>query len=253
MPAILLPMCFPHPQQVVNLSQTRLTSLWSITISYVVLASLVQWADGLPRWRGSNSVEDVLRDRPNRTPSLRRALEENPSDEWGDGVYLSVNIDNEDTPETGEHEHKDEPIDVDVDDHGGLCSPLEVTGLEHCPSWEGTGVISSLLKAKKEMLRGIVRVLDDPASIGPGGDPTKPLLLVREIVVDEADAIVGAAIETYMGKVPDAGSWNPEIGGFNRWLQRYYNEVLHRSRPVLVRVHVSVLLSSFTTRSATAT
>lgn len=119
------------------------------------------------------------------------------------------------------------------------CSPLKIIGTDHCPGWEGTSIVPDLLRAKKEMLKGIVRLLEDPASAGPGGDPERPLMLVQEIAVDEADVVMGAALHLYLGKASDSASWNLETGSFNRWLARYYDEVLHRSRPVVVTVHVS--------------
>lgn len=124
----------------------------------------------------------------------------------------------------------------------GSCSPLNVTGLDHCQSWQGTNVMSKLLRAKKEMLRGIVRALDEAAE-DPQYVPDRPLLLVQELAVDEADAAVGAALPVYQGNVQDAVNWNVEIGGMNRWLKRYYEEVLGKSRPVLVTVHVSSMRS----------
>ncbi|CAM9731726.1 unnamed protein product, partial [Laminaria digitata] len=69
------------------------------------------------------------------------------------------------------------------------------------------------------------------------GDPAKPLLLVQELAVDEADAIVGASSPVLGAKATDAGGWSPELGGMNRWLARYYKEVLKGTRPVIVQVH----------------
>ncbi|CAN0399829.1 unnamed protein product, partial [Hapterophycus canaliculatus] len=83
----------------------------------------------------------------------------------------------------------------------------------------------------------VVEVLSDPASAGEGRNPDEPLLLVQEVAVDETDAVFGAFETTFLGHMPDASSWSPLPGGFNRWVERYYHEVLHGSRPVLVTVH----------------
>lgn len=67
----------------------------------------------------------------------------------------------------------------------GICSPLTVTGIEQCPDWDSKDVLSRLLLAKKKMLRGILKALDDPKSCGKGGDPSEPLLLVQKLATDE--------------------------------------------------------------------
>lgn len=135
-----------------------------------------------------------------------------------------------------------------------VCAPLHVSGVEHCEEWKEKNVTSGLLSAKQEMLKRIVRVLEDPKSAGIGGDPSKPLLLVQELAVDEVDAVTGAATPVYLGKATDAGGWNPQFGGMNRWLARYYRDVLDSTRPVLVEVHVSVgVVSDLDVLSATWT
>lgn len=142
---------------------------------------------------------------------------------------------------TGEREDGDNEDQGGARDEGdATCAPLQVAGVEHCEEWKNTNVTSGLLSAKRDMLRRIVDVLEDPKSAGIGGDPSKPLLLVQELAVDEVDAVTGAATPIYLGKATDAGGWNPQFGGMNRWLARYYRDVLGSSRPVLVEVHVSV-------------
>lgn len=89
----------------------------------------------------------------------------------------------------------------------------------------------------------VVEVLTDPASAGEGGKPDEPLLLVQKLAVDETDAVFGAFELPYLGHTADAASWSPLPGGFNRWVERYYREVLHGSRPVLITVHVRICCS----------
>lgn len=74
----------------------------------------------------------------------------------------------------------------------------------------------------------------------PNPPPPFPCLVFRVDYNRQADAITGAAINVHMGKVADAGSWSPEVGGMNRWLAKYYEQVLKKSRPLIVYVHVSV-------------
>ena len=118
----------------------------------------------------------------------------------------------------------------------GTCSSGEIVGLEKCPELEGA--VGEMLAAKADMLRRIVDVLSDPSSSGTGGDPDKPLLLVQKLALDETDAVFGAFDRPFVNVVTDAAGWSPLPGGFNRWVERYYREVLHRTRPVIVTVHV---------------
>lgn len=143
----------------------------------------------------------------------------------------------------GEEEEGKNGAQQEHDDDGLGCAPLYVTGLENCTEWKGDNTVYGLLGLKREMLKGVLDVLEDPKSCGEGGDPKNPLLLVQELAVDEADAVVGASTGMYLGKATDAGGWSPELGGMNRWLARYYKEVLKGTRPVIVEVHVSVLES----------
>lgn len=121
------------------------------------------------------------------------------------------------------------------------CSSRDIVGLERCPELEDA--VDAMLNAKADMLRRIVEVLSDPESAGIDGDPNKPLLLVQKLALDEADAVFGAFEREFENVVTDAAGWNPHPGGFNRWVERYYNEVLKRTRPVIVSVHVSAMKS----------
>lgn len=44
------------------------------------------------------------------------------------------------------------------DDGGGICSPLEVVGLDSCPEMKSPGVVEELLTAKAEILRRVCRL-----------------------------------------------------------------------------------------------
>lgn len=127
--------------------------------------------------------------------------------------------------------------------NSSICSPVYVAGVENCSHWKGEDIVPELLGLKRDMLRGVLRVLEDPKSSGEGGDPSKPLLLVQRLAIDEADAVTGASSPLYLGEATDAGGWNPELGGMNRWLERYYWEILKGARPVIVHVHVSAFSS----------
>ena len=144
----------------------------------------------------------------------------------------------EEKEEEEEDEDEDDGTEEGEDDDGLGCAPLYVSGLENCTEWKGENVIYSLLGLKREMLKGVLKVLEDPKSCGEDGDPSEPLLLVQELAVDEADAVVGAANPVYKGKATDAAGWSPDLGGMNRWLARYHKEVLKETRPVIVQVHV---------------
>lgn len=120
----------------------------------------------------------------------------------------------------------------------GFCSSLQIEGLGRCPELGGE-LLREMLQAKKEMLRQIVDVLSNPASCGAGGEHDEPLLMVQKLAVDEADAAFGAYEPRYLHFATDAAGWNPEPGGFNRWVEQYYREILRKLRPVLVSVHVS--------------
>ena len=121
------------------------------------------------------------------------------------------------------------------------CAPLYVSGIDNCTEWKDDSAVYGLLGLKRAMLEGVLDVMEDPKSCGEDGDPANPLLLVMKLAVDEADAVVGAATSVYREKATDAGGWSPELGGMNRWLARYYKEVLKGTRPVIVQVHVRVL------------
>lgn len=125
----------------------------------------------------------------------------------------------------------------------GVCSPLEVVGIDGCPELEGVA-LTKMLGAKRDMLRQVVEVLTDPASSGDGGHPDEPLLLVQKLAVDETDAIFGAFETRFARHTTDAGGWNPQPGGFNRWVERYHRQVLKETRPVLITVHVSLIFVS---------
>lgn len=120
----------------------------------------------------------------------------------------------------------------------GFCSSLQVEGLGRCPELGGE-LLREMLQVKKEMLRQIVDVLSNPASCGAGGEHDEPLLMVQKLAVDEADAAFGAFEPRYLHYATDAAGWSPEPGGFNRWVEQYYREILRKLRPVLVSVHVS--------------
>lgn len=115
---------------------------------------------------------------------------------------------------------------------------MHVTGLRHCGQWRGTGLLARMLEAKRQMLRDVVSVLEDPFSCGEDCDPDEPLVLVQRLAVDEVDAVMGAFHVEFNGKAADPGSWSSDAGGMNRWLERYYKEVLQERRPVLIYVHV---------------
>lgn len=85
----------------------------------------------------------------------------------------------------------------------------------------------------------------DPASVGQGGRLDEPLLLVMKLAVDETDAIFGGFVSEYFRHVPQTGTWSTLAGGFNRWVETYYREVLGGTRPVLVTVQVSACYSLF--------
>lgn len=135
------------------------------------------------------------------------------------------------------------------------CSALEMVGIEDCPELRGAA-LSKMLAAKRTMLRQIVDVLDHPVT-SPGvhreeRSADRPLLLVKKLAVDEADAIYGAFEARFVRKVTDAGGWSPDPGGFNRWVERYHREVLRSSRPVLVSIYVSIFFFLKPNTSTTA-
>lgn len=219
----------------------------------VLTASVALWCmavETLPvpdqyprRRRGSGSSRDdaVQRVRQPSASSLRKpALNEEGTNNKQFQKKYSNHSEKSPTLQVEDERDGNSEVNVYAKGMGGaeMCAPLAVTGLEQCPSWEGTDIMSTLLTAKKQMLKGVVRVMTDPTSCGEGGDPEKPLLLVQQLAVDEADAVTGAALPLYIGKASDAGSWSPEPGGMNRWLERYHRDVLKRTRPVIVYVHV---------------
>eukprot|EP00752_Nemacystus_decipiens_P002399 g2263.t1 len=128
-------------------------------------------------------------------------------------------------------------FEASEDDGGGICSPLEVVGLDNCPEMKSRRVVEKLLAAKADILRQVVEVLTDPASSGQGGRPDEPLLLVMKLAADETDAVFGAFDSTYLRYAADAGSWSPLPGGFNRWVEMYHRKVLRGTRPVVITVH----------------
>lgn len=204
-----------------------------------VAPALGQWSAvaQLPATGKGKSKARYLR---HADPVLRRDLDEDEREEQGGGSGRRRTEDEVGGDSGGENEATVSALaGREPSLGGGLCSPLHITGLESCSDWRGENVVSGLLGTKREMLRRVVRVLEDPESSGPGGDPDRPLLLVQELAVDETDAAVGSGSPVYVGKATDAGGWSPELGGMNRWLERYYREVLDSARPVLIHVHVS--------------
>lgn len=118
------------------------------------------------------------------------------------------------------------------------CTLLDVVGGDRCPEFDGE-LLREMLGLKRDMLRRVVDILSDPASAGEGGDPDQPLLLVQKLARDETDAVFGAFDERFLGHTTDSGGWSPLPGGMNRWIQQYHDAVLHRTRPVVLTVHVS--------------
>lgn len=58
----------------------------------------------------------------------------------------------EDDDDDDMREHEDEATE---DDGGGVCSPLEVVGLDNCPEMKARGVVEKLLAAKADILRQV--------------------------------------------------------------------------------------------------
>lgn len=66
-----------------------------------------------------------------------------------------------DDAQTGDEDDEDDMCEYDFeateDDGGGLCSPLEVVGLDSCPEMRSRGVVRKLLAAKADILRQVNR------------------------------------------------------------------------------------------------
>lgn len=181
-------------------------------------------------------------------PNVRNRLLEEEASEGGSSPHLVSEGFKDATPEQGTDEEREgggseEDLEPGEQEQGpvSLCSPLEVVGLERCPEWDQE-LVETMLELKRDVLRRVVDLLSDPASAGVGGHPQEPLLLVRKLALDETDAIFGAFEARFLGYATDSGGWSPEPGGLNRWVHRYYERILQRSRPVIISVHVSYRL-----------